>query len=366
MFRFTERTIRKALDTYLIPCLNLGVFDKKILDIFTLEDNILTLKLKFDFPIKTIEQEIHESIKKLLAKAAPKITLNLSLESKIRSHKAQTENQSIPGIKNIIAIASGKGGVGKSTTAVNLAISLKKAGARVGLLDADIYGPSIPKLLGTEKALITGTEGKYNPVFQYGIYSASMAYMMDANKALVWRGPMVSKALEQLLREALWDDLDYLIIDLPPGTGDIQLTLAQKIPVNGAVIVTTPQDIALIDAVRAINMFQKVNIPVLGLIENMSQHICSNCGHTDAIFGHKGGEHLASSFNIPLLASLPLETNIRLGSDQGIPVTESEPEGLIAKSYMQAALSMAAGLAKQAINYSSKLPPVRVENKSSV
>jgi ATP-binding protein involved in chromosome partitioning len=361
MFRLTERKIRKNLGKYNIPFLNKTLVDEKILDIFKLENDILTLKLKLDFPIAHILEELHQQITQIVKDCAPNVKLEIDIIQAIKPHKSQSPNQAVKGVKNIIAIASGKGGVGKSTTAVNLAISLKNAGANVGLLDADIYGPSIPKMLGTEKTLLTGEGKKFNPVEKHGIYSASIAYMVDPDKALVWRGPMVSRALQQLLSEALWDGLDYLIIDLPPGTGDIQLTLAQKIPVNGAIIVTTPQDIALIDATRAVNMFQKVNIPVLGIIENMSMHICSSCGHSEAIFGHDGGEHLANKLEVPLLGKLPLDLSIRVNSDEGTPVTIKEPDGTIANAYSKCALKAAAELAKQPINHATKLPPVRVE-----
>lgn len=265
---------------------------------------------------------------------------------KVNQHVVQNGLKPIPGIRNIIAIASGKGGVGKSTTAVNLALAMVAEGARVGILDADIYGPSQPTLLGidnTEKPIVR-EDKRLEPILRYGLQSMSIGYLIDKEAPMVWRGPMVSKALQQLLFETAWNALDYLIIDLPPGTGDIQLTLAQKIPVAGVVIVTTPQDLALSDAKKALAMFEKLEIAVLGIVENMSMHICTQCGHAEAIFGSGGGEKISAQFSVPLLAQLPLDKRIQEQADLGKPDIISEPLGSIAELYRALARGVMAQL----------------------
>ena len=286
----------------------------------------------------------------------------ITINSKIVAHSVQQGVQLLPNVKNTIAVASGKGGVGKSTTSINLALALQAEGANVGILDADIYGPSQPRMLG-----ITGkpdtTDGKtVEPKVSYQLQSMSIGYLIDEETPMIWRGPMVTGALEQLLNDTNWTDLDYLIIDLPPGTGDIQLTLCQKIPVSGAVIVTTPQDIALMDAKKALKMFEKVNVPVLGVIENMSTHICSACGHEEHIFGEGGGEQMATQYNVDLLGSLPLDINIRVGVDNGKPTVALQPDSEITQRYREIARKTAAKLALSARDYSSKFPKIVVEN----
>lgn len=269
----------------------------------------------------------------------------------------------IPGIKNIIAIASGKGGVGKSTTAVNLALSIAAEGARVGILDADIYGPSQPLFLGintTEKPAVR-EDKRLEPVLKYGLQSMSIGYLVDIDAPMVWRGPMVSKALQQLLFETAWNALDYLIIDLPPGTGDIQLTLAQKIPVSGVVIVTTPQDVALLDAKKALSMFKKLDIAVLGIVENMSTHICTQCGHQDAIFGSGGGAKMSAQFEVPVLGQLPLDARIQEQTDLGKPSVVSEPSGQIAQLYRELARRVMTQLSLRARDYSIAVSTVMTE-----
>lgn len=270
---------------------------------------------------------------------------------KVNQHLCQNGLKPIPGIKNIIAIASGKGGVGKSTTAVNLALALSIDGARVGLLDADIYGPSQPLFLDTkeQKLVVHKDRGakRLDPVIKYGLQSMSIGYLSDSDAPTVWRGPMISSALQQLLHETAWDNLDYLIVDLPPGTGDIQLTLAQKVPVAGVVIVTTPQEVALLDAKKALMMFKKLNMTILGIIENMGTHICTHCGHADAIFGHSGGEKLATTCETSLLGQLPLDNQICKEADSGKPTVVSDPEGTIAKQYREIASRVAIALSLQ-------------------
>lgn len=265
-------------------------------------------------------------------------------------------------VKNIIAIASGKGGVGKSTTTVNLALALRAEGARVGILDADIYGPNQPQMLGATQKPDSKDGKTLEPVMAHGIQSMSIGYLIDVDTPMVWRGPMATGALQQLLNDTQWDNLDYLLIDLPPGTGDIQLTLSQKIPLSGAVIVTTPQDIALLDARKAIAMFQKVNVPVLGIIENMSVHVCSQCGHAEHIFGSAGGEKIAKQYNVDLLGSLPLDIRIREQADNGKPTVVAEPDGKITQIYREVARKITEKLA-QVKNYSSKFPKIAIENR---
>lgn len=291
--------------------------------------------------------------------------LDMPEKKKVNQHVCQNGLKPIPGIKNIIAVASGKGGVGKSTTAVNLALAISKAGARVGILDADIYGPSQPLLLNTKMqkpAMQKDRAGKrLDPVLQYGLQSMSMGYLADPDAPMVWRGPMVSSALQQLLMETAWDNLDYLIVDLPPGTGDIQLTLAQKIPVSGVVIVTTPQEVALLDAKKALLMFRKLGITILGVVENMGSHICTHCGHAESIFGSEGGGKLAAQFEVSLLGQLPLDKRICAEADIGKPTLVSDPEGEISALYREIADRVTAQLSLQPRDYSLGVRTVLTE-----
>lgn len=283
------------------------------------------------------------------------------MRDKILSRQVQPGTQPIPGVKNIIAVASGKGGVGKSTVTANLALALS-GHARVGILDADIYGPSQPHLFGVSNLHPTTVDNKkMMPIMAHGIQTMSIGYLVEADTATIWRGPMVSGALQQMLSDTLWDDLDYLLIDLPPGTGDIQLTMAQKIPVTGAVIVTTPQDLALLDARKAYNMFRKVQIDVLGLVENMSTHVCSACGHTEAIFGEGGGDRFARQYDIPLLAQLPLAGALRAQSDAGTPLVKQDPAGAIAQQFEVLARAVEEKIAAKKQNFASKFPNIVVE-----
>lgn len=284
------------------------------------------------------------------------------MTKKIAAHQVQTGLTPLPGIKNIIAIASGKGGVGKSTVTTNLASALQADGARVGVLDADIYGPSQPtlfKLTGRPEVY----DGKFIPLENHGIQVMSIGFLIDTDKAAIWRGPMVAKALQQMLNDTAWDQLDYLLLDLPPGTGDIQLTMAQKIPVAGAVVVTTPQDLSLIDARRAAAMFKKVNVPVLGIVENMSVYHCPNCDHSEAIFGTGGAQSMCAEFNVPLLGQLPLHKVIRESADQGKPIVLAQPESAAAQGYVSIAQNVISELEKQKKDYSAKFGTLKVESK---
>ena len=281
---------------------------------------------------------------------------------KIVAHTAQRGVKLLPGVKNIIAVASGKGGVGKSTTAVNLALALAAEGAQVGMLDADIYGPSQPQMLGIS-GKPESVDGKtLEPMEGHGIQASSIGFLIDTDTPMVWRGPMVTQALEQLLRETNWRDLDYLIVDMPPGTGDIHLTLSQKIPVTGAVIVTTPQDIALLDARKGLKMFEKVGIPILGIVENMAIHVCTNCGHAEHIFGAGGGERMAKDYDVEYLGGLPLDIRIREQTDSGNPTVVAEPDGEIARAYKTIARRVAVKIAERAKDMSLKMPAIVVQN----
>jgi ATP-binding protein involved in chromosome partitioning len=282
--------------------------------------------------------------------------------SKIISHTVQRGLKLLPTVKNIIAVASGKGGVGKSTTAVNLALALAAEGAAVGLLDADIYGPSQPMMLGVN-GRPQSLDGKtMEPLENHGVQVSSIGFLIDPDEPMVWRGPMVTQALQQLLEQTNWKNLDYLVVDMPPGTGDIQLTLSQKVPVTGAVIVTTPQDIALLDARKGLKMFEKVGIPIVGVVENMSTHICSNCGHVEAIFGEGGGQKMCEDFHVDFLGKLPLQLSIREQTDSGTPTVVAEPDGAVAAIYKEIARKVAVKVAEQSKDMSAKFPTIVVKN----
>ena len=265
--------------------------------------------------------------------------------SRIPAHAVQPGLSPVPGIRNVIAVGSGKGGVGKSTTAVNLALALQRLGAKVGVLDADVYGPSVPAMLGLSGRPESPDNKSIEPLRAFGVEAMSIGLLVDVDAPMIWRGPMATSALTQLFNDTRWDDLDYLLVDLPPGTGDIQLTLAQKIPVAGAVIVTTPQEIATLDARKALKMFEKVNVPVLGIVENMAVHVCSNCGHAEHLFGQGGGQAMAAKYGVPLLGSLPLDLRIREQGDVGMPVVVAAPDSAPAQAYLAVAQAMAAQLA---------------------
>jgi ATP-binding protein involved in chromosome partitioning len=321
------------------------------------------LQLEMGYPANGYHEKMTDIIKSELESLEGIADIDIIIDTKIISHSVQKGVQLIPNIKNTIAIASGKGGVGKSTTAINLALALQKEGARVGILDADIYGPSQPRMLGC-RGKPESIDGKtMEPMVSYGMQSMSIGYLIEEDNPMIWRGPMVTSALEQLLGDTNWTDLDYLVIDLPPGTGDIQLTLCQKIPVSGAIIVTTPQDIALLDAKKGLKMFHTVEVPVLGIIENMSTYICNQCGHEDHIFGEGGGEQMAEQYGIDLLGSLPLDTKIREGVDNGKPTVAMDSESRAALSYRDIARRAAAKLALQAKDYTSAFPRIVIDNK---
>jgi len=324
--------------------------------------NDVSLDIVLGYPAKSVMSEIQTLVIQTLKTLDGIGNISVNVSSKIVAHKAQQGVTLLPNVKNIIAVASGKGGVGKSTTSVNLALALAAEGATVGLLDADIYGPSQPQMLGISGRPESKDGKSMEPMQAHGIQAMSIGFLIDNDTPMVWRGPMVTGALEQLLRETNWHDLDYLVIDLPPGTGDIQLTLAQKIPVTGAIIVTTPQDIALLDARKGLKMFEKVNIPILGIVENMSTHICSKCGHEEHIFGAGGGELMAKDYNVDLLGSLPLDIGIRMQADSGEPTVIAEPNNKISSIYKEIARKAAIKIANASLDYSSKFPNIVIQN----
>lgn len=325
-------------------------------------DKVL-LDVELGYPAKTQIASIRSAVVAAI-KAVPGVgSVDANVTVKIVAHAVQQSLKPLKGVKNIIAVASGKGGVGKSTTAVNLALALVQEGATVGLLDADIYGPSIPQMLGLAGQQPESDDGKsMSPLMAYGLQTMSIGFMIDVDSPMVWRGPMVTQALEQLLNQTNWDNLDYLIVDMPPGTGDTQLTLAQRVPVTGALIVTTPQDIALIDARKGLKMFEKVSIPILGVVENMSIHICSKCGNEEHIFGHGGGEQMCKDYDVELLGSLPLELAIREMADAGKPTVVGAPDSRAAEIYRTIARRVAVKVAERAKDMTSKFPNIVVQN----
>ncbi len=299
------------------------------------------------------------------AKAVPGVrNVSANITSRITAHAVQRGVQLLPGVKNIVAVASGKGGVGKSTMAVNLALALSAEGAAVGVLDADIYGPSQPMMMGIEGRPESSDGKTMEPLENYGVQVMSIGFLVAADEAMIWRGPMATQALEQLLRQTNWRDLDYLIVDLPPGTGDIQLTLSQRVPMTGAVIVTTPQDIALLDAKKGIKMFEKVGVPILGIVENMAVHVCSQCGHAEHIFGEGGGQRMASEYGMDYLGALPLDIRIRQQADSGKPTVVAEPDGEIAGIYKAVARQVAIKIAAKSKDFSSKFPSIKISKET--
>ena len=299
------------------------------------------------------------------AKAVPGVgNVSVNVAVKIASHSVQRGVQLLPNVKNIIAVASGKGGVGKSTTAVNLALALAAEGASVGLLDADIYGPSQPMMMGIEGRPESVDGKNMEPMENYGIQVMSIGFLVAQDEAMIWRGPMATQALEQLLRQTNWRDLDYLIVDMPPGTGDIQLTLSQRVPMTGAVIVTTPQDIALLDAKKGIKMFEKVGVPILGIVENMAVHICSQCGHSEHIFGEDGGKKMAAEYKMDYLGALPLDMQIRLQADNGRPTVVADPDGDVARLYKSVARKVAITVAAKSKDFSAKFPTITISKNT--
>ena len=358
----SESDIQSALKEITDPNTGKDFISSKSAKNIKIDGNNVSLDIVLGYPAKSQFASIQAMVEAKL-KTMPKIgSISVSIGSRIVAHSAQRGVQLLPNVKNIIAVASGKGGVGKSTTAVNLALALAAEGASVGILDADIYGPSQPQMLGISGRPESADGKSMEPMVSHGIQAMSIGFLVDVETPMVWRGPMVTGTLEQLLRETHWRDLDYLVVDLPPGTGDIQLTLAQKVPVTGAIIVTTPQDIALLDARKGLKMFEKVGIPILGIVENMSTHICSKCGHEEHIFGAGGGAAMCKDYNVDLLGSLPLDIKIREQADSGAPTVVAEPVSPITAIYKQIARTAAIKLSQLALDHSSKFPNIVIQN----
>jgi len=358
----TESDIQTSLKTLIDPNTGKDFITSKSAKNIQISGNNVSVDIVLGYPAISVMADIKSLVEQHLKAVDGVGDVKVNIGSRIAAHKAQQGVNLLPNVKNVIAVASGKGGVGKSTTSVNLALALAAEGATVGLLDADIYGPSQPQMLGIS-GRPDSTDGKsIEPMEAHGIQAMSIGFLVDTDTPMVWRGPMVTGALEQLLRDTKWRDLDYLVIDLPPGTGDIQLTLAQKIPVTGAIIVTTPQDIALLDARKGLKMFEKVGIPILGIVENMSTHICSNCGHEEHIFGSGGGAVMCKDYNVDLLGSLPLDIKIREQADSGKPTVIADPTSKIADIYKEIARKAAIKIANAGLDHSSKFPNIVIQN----
>jgi len=357
-----DSDLKKVVNSVLIPGLPQTIGDLGRVVKAEINDGQATVEIVLGFPADRLLPAIDRAVRQAFEATPWSAKLSLSVRCNTVSHGVQRNLKPMPNVKNIIAIASGKGGVGKSTTAVNIALALADDGAAVGILDADIYGPSQPLMLGLSGERPTSDDGKLmNPLVSEGVQVMSIGFLIDPDQPMAWRGPMVTSALNQLLQQTKWQDLDYLIVDMPPGTGDIQLTLSQQVPLSGAVIVTTPQDIALLDARKGLQMFRKVSVPVLGVIENMSTHVCSNCGHQEDIFGSGGGRSMADEYEIELLGQLPLDVTIRKQTDSGRPTVVSAPDSAQAAAYRSSARRMAACLAMQGKDYSHRFPTIVVE-----
>jgi ATP-binding protein involved in chromosome partitioning len=358
----TAEDVKAALSGVIDPNTGKDFVSSKAVKNLKVDGGNVWLDIELGYPAKSQIAAIRASVEApLLALAgAGKVTVNV--HSKIISHAVQRGLKLMPNVKNIIAVASGKGGVGKSTTAVNLALALAAEGAAVGMLDADIYGPSQPMMLGINGRPESADGKTMEPLENHGLQVSSIGFLIDPDEPMVWRGPMVTQALTQLLEQTNWRDLDYLIVDMPPGTGDIQLTLSQKVPVTGAVIVTTPQDIALLDARKGLKMFEKVGIPILGIVENMSTHICSNCGHAEEIFGAGGGERMCAEYGVEFLGALPLTMAIRQQADSGKPTVVAEPDGPVAAVYKDIARKIAVEVAEKAKDMTGIFPNIVIKN----
>ena len=360
----TASAIRAKLETYTDPYLEQTLLQAKAVGEVTVLDGKATVGLRFGFPAADYGAELTAALQRHLQPELAGASLEVKLQWEVTAHAVQKTLKPLATVKNVIAVASGKGGVGKSTTAANLALAWAAQGARVGLLDADIYGPSQPLMMGLsgQKPAVAADGKHLVPLRAHGVAVMSIGLMIDAEEPMIWRGPMVTQALTQLLGDTEWGDLDYLVVDMPPGTGDIQLTLAQRVPVSGAVIVTTPQDIALLDARKGLKMFEKVEVRVLGVVENMSVHICSQCGHTEHVFGSGGGARMAAQYGVRLLGELPLDIRIREDADGGAPTVVAEPGSARAAAYFSMARRTAARLSTLNKDYSRMFPKITVES----
>lgn len=362
MEKVTKLQVETALKAFVDPYTDRDLMATNTVRQIVIDDGKVQVEIVLGYPAQGYHVELAGILKTRLETLAGVTNVQVKVSSQVVAHAVQRGVKPLKGIKNIIAVASGKGGVGKSTTAVNLALALVAEGAAVGILDADIYGPSQPMMLGVRDRPESRDGKSMEPLMGHGLQSMSIGYLIDEEAPMIWRGPMVTQALEQLLKDTQWRDLDYLVVDLPPGTGDTQLTLTQKIPVSGAVIVTTPQDIALLDARKGLKMFEKVEVPVLGVVENMSTHICGQCGHEEPIFGAGGGRRMAQQYGVGFLGSLPLDIRIREDADGGRPTVVTDPNGKIAGIYRDIARRVTAKLSLRAKDYASKFPNIVIQN----
>ena len=354
----TPESVQAALAAFIDPHTGKDYVSTRSVKQLQVEGGRVSLEIELGYPAASQLEALRAGVEGAV-RAAPGVNaVQVQLSTRITAHAVQRGTQLLPGVKNIVAVASGKGGVGKSTTAANLALALAAEGAQVGLLDADIYGPSQPMMMGIEGRPETEDGKTMEPLVNHGVQVMSIGFLVNPDQAMIWRGPMATQALEQLLRQTNWKDLDYLVVDMPPGTGDIQLTLSQRVPVTGAVIVTTPQDIALLDARKAVGMFEKVGVPILGLVENMAVHVCSQCGHAEHIFGEGGGQRYAAEHGIDVLGSLPLDMAVRLQADGGTPTVAADPQGPVAAQYRAIARQLAAKIALRAKDFSAKFPTI--------
>ncbi|RZL85587.1 MAG: iron-sulfur cluster carrier protein ApbC [Variovorax sp.] len=360
----TQAALTDALKVVLDPNTGKDFVSTKALKNLQIHEGDISFDIELGYPAKSQIPAMRKALVAAAKGVAGVENVSVNIATKVISHAVQRGVQLMPNVKNIIAVASGKGGVGKSTTAANLALALAAEGAAVGLLDADIYGPSLPMMLGIDRRPESEDGKTMEPLENHGVQVMSIGFLVDQDEAMIWRGPMATQALEQLLRQTNWKELDYLIVDLPPGTGDIQLTLSQRVPMTGAVIVTTPQDIALLDAKKGIKMFEKVGVPILGIVENMAVHVCSNCGHVEHIFGADGGKKMAAQYNMDYLGALPLDINIRLQADSGKPTVVADPDGEVAGIYKSVARRVAVGIAEKAKDFSAKFPTITVSKNT--
>jgi ATP-binding protein involved in chromosome partitioning len=355
-----EQTVTEAIKGVVDPNTGRDFVSSKAVKNLSVSGDDVAFDIELGYPAKSQIAGLRQTLIAAV-KAVPGVAnVSVNISSKITAHAVQRGVALLPGVKNVVAVASGKGGVGKSTTAVNIALALAAEGAKVGLLDADIYGPSVPMMMGIEGRPDSEDGKTMEPMENYGVQVMSIGFLVDKDEAMIWRGPMATQALEQLLRQTNWKDLDYLIVDMPPGTGDIQLTLSQRVPMTGAVVVTTPQDIALLDAKKGIKMFEKVGVPILGIVENMAVHVCSNCGHVEHIFGADGGKKMATEYNMDYLGALPLAMQIRMQADSGKPTVVADPDSEVAGLYKAVARKVALAIAAKNKDFSSKFPSIKI------
>jgi ATP-binding protein involved in chromosome partitioning len=356
----TESAVTEALKSVVDPNTGKDFISTKQIRNLKVEGGDVSFDVELGYPAKSQIPALRKGLIAAVRTLPGVQNVSVNLSSKILAHAVQRGVQLLPSIKNIVAIASGKGGVGKSTTAVNLALALAAEGARVGILDADVYGPSQPMMMGIEGRPESADGKTMEPMQNFGVQVMSIGFLVESDNPMIWRGPMATQALEQLLRQTNWGELDYLIVDMPPGTGDIQLTLSQRVPLTGAVIVTTPQDIALLDAKKGLKMFEKVGVPILGIVENMAVHVCSQCGHAEHIFGADGGKRMAAEYGVDYLGALPLALSIREQADAGRPTVVSDADGEIASIYKTMARQVAVKIAAKAKDFSAKFPTISI------